>query len=85
MPKRMTEEEWLDLQSLRKHYNTWCDCDPFEGADTFQERMEARGYIKMRRATRADLEDPFAYERGIEPGGNVWDLTAKGRKALAIK
>ncbi len=78
--KRYTESEWRDIDDLRKHWHAFCDADPFEGSDTFTERMEARGYIRLRRVTKADLAESFAAERGIEPGGNVWILTAKGEK-----
>lgn len=83
MERRLTESEWRDLDDLRKHWHAFCDADPFEGADTFIERMDARGYVHLRRVTKADINnDSFAAERGIELGGNLWELTAKGRKAI---
>ena len=81
--KRHTETEWRAIDDLRKHWEAFCDCDPFDGAADFSERMEKAGFIKLRRVTRDDLEDSFAAERGIERGGMVWDLTKRGRAALA--
>lgn len=79
---KLTEAEWRDVDDLRKHWRAFCDADPFEGADTFTDRMEARGYIRMRKVRKADLQESFAAERGIEPGGYIWELTAKGHKVL---
>lgn len=83
--KKRTEAEWRDLEALRKNWGAFCDADPFEGADTFIERMEGRGYIRLRKVTKADLSESFAAERGIEKGGNLWELTKKGRAALSTK
>jgi hypothetical protein len=80
--KRYTEAEWRAIDDLRKNWASFCDADPFHGAADFAERMEAAGFIRLRRVTRADLEQAFAADLGIERGGCVWDLTAKGRRAL---
>ena len=70
-------------EELRKHWHDFCDCDPFPTREDFPERMEAAGLIRLRPVTRRDVaEDPFAAERGIELGGSLWELTAKGRKAM---
>lgn len=82
MTKRLSEAQWRTLDDLRRNWGAFCDCDPFHGADTFTDRMEAEGYIRLRPVRKADLEESFAAERGIERGGNLWELTAKGRKAL---
>jgi hypothetical protein len=82
---RMTEAEWRDIDDLRKNWGAFCDADPFDGRDTFIERMEARGYIHIRPVRKYDLEKSFSAQRGIEPGGNLWELTAKGRKAIGEK
>lgn len=76
---RFTEAEWHNRDDLRKHWQTFCDADPFEGADTFTDRMEAAGFIHIRAVRRADLEESFAAERG----GNLWELTKKGRAVIA--
>lgn len=77
-----TEAEWRDREDLRKHWGAFCDADPFDGADTFTERMEARGFIQLRPVRKADLEQSFAAERGIEPGGSLWELTKAGHAVL---
>lgn len=64
---------------LRAYWQAFCDADPCP--DDFQDRMEAAGLIALDSVTDDDLDDPFAAERGIEPGGQVWRLTAKGRAA----
>lgn len=79
---KQTKAEWRALDDFRRHWHAFCDCDPFEGSDTFVERMEASGLIKLRRVTRHDLESAFADERGIVRGGYVWDTTCEGRAAL---
>jgi hypothetical protein len=79
----MTEVEWRDLDDLFKHWLAFCDADPFDGSDTFAERMEARGWIRLRSVRKSDIQnDPFAAERGIITGGNLWDLTRKGHAAF---
>lgn len=80
--KRRTEQQWRDLDNLRKHWSMWCDRDAFEGSDTFIDDMEAAGYAHTRPVTRADLAKPFAFDRGIEKGSVLWELTKKGRTAL---
>lgn len=81
--KRLTEAEWRDRDDLRKHWHSFCDADPFPGSDTFAQRMEDRGYARLRRVKLSDIEsDPFAAERGIEVGGSLWELTEKGHAAF---
>lgn len=81
--RRMTEVEWRLLDNLSKFWGAFCDADHFDGSDTFAERMEAAGYIHLRPVKRSDLDAAFAADRGIERGGNLWELTKKGRSALA--
>jgi hypothetical protein len=66
---------------LRAFWDAFCDCDA--RPEDFEERMEAAGLIHLRSVTDEDLDDAFAYERGIEPGCNVWDLTEAGRASLS--
>jgi hypothetical protein len=72
------------FDELPKRWADFCDCDPFPGSDTFAERMEAAGLIYLRLVEDDDLDDSFAAERGIEAGGNVWDLTDEGRRAMSV-
>lgn len=58
-------------------WNAFCDGEPV--APDFIENAEAAGLAELGAVKRADLEDSFAAERGIELGGSVWHLTAKGR------
>lgn len=69
----------LDLCS---HWNIFCDADPFEDSDTFSERMEAAGLIELVPVTKDALDESFAAERGIEPGGMMWVLTPDGHAAM---
>lgn len=69
-------------EDLRIYWLYFGDADPFDGCDTFAERMETAGYIHLVPVTAEALEDPFAADRGIEPGGMMWELTEEGRKAM---
>ena len=66
---------------LRAFWAARCDADAYP--EDFDERMEAAGLITLDAVDDDDLEDAFAYERGIEPGGMVWRLTPAGRAALS--
>lgn len=78
----MTEQQWRDLDDLRKWWNTFCDADLGPPED-FIERMDAAGYAMLKTVTRKALAGmSFAAERGIELGGEMWVLTAKGHKAM---
>lgn len=79
---KMTEAEWRDVEDLRKHWGDFCQCDPFDGSDTFADRMEASGFINLVPVTAEALESAFASELGIERGGTMWQLTDAGRAAL---
>lgn len=84
MTKRMTKEEWRTIDELRRYWSAICDCDevPID-TDEFKERAERLGLIRWRSVTRRDVDaTPFAWELGIEVGGMMYELTAKGRDAL---
>lgn len=66
---------------LRAYWSGFCDCDPTP--DDFQDRMEAADLIYLDTVNEDDLDNSFAGELGIEPGGSVWRLTDKGLEALA--
>ncbi len=72
-----------ERDDLRKNWHSFCDCDPFDGADTFPDRMEAAGLIELLPVTDDDLEQAFAEELGIIPGGMVWHLTESGRSEMS--
>lgn len=66
---------------LRKHWVDFTQCDFYE--EGFAEAMEAAGLVEWRSVEPEDLEQAFADELGIEPGGTVWVLTAAGQAALS--
>lgn len=80
---RYTEAEWRLITDLREHWHMFTDADPFEGSDTFPDRMEAAGYCRLVSVTKEALQEAFAAERGIEPGGMMWELTPAGHEAFA--
>lgn len=77
---RLTEREWRNRAALRRHWASFCDADPVP--EGFIDRMEAAGLAQCRAVEPDDLEESFADERGIYPGGMVWELTDAGRSAL---
>lgn len=78
----IAERGELSLEvELRAYWAAFCDCDPTP--DDFQDRMEAAGLIVLDAVNDDDLDNPFASELGIEPGGTVWRLTDRGSQAYA--
>ncbi len=76
-------EQTAPADDLRAYWHLFCDCDLFEGADTFAERMEAAGLIELRDVEQSDIDSVmFASELGIELGGMIWVLTDAGLAAL---
>ena len=70
---------------LTTNWDRFCDCDPLpEGVDRdlYVQRMEDEGLLDWRSVDDDDLEDAFAEERGIVPGGMVYSLTPLG---LAVR
>ncbi len=76
------ERENEACRELRRHWNDFCDADPFPESDTFADRAEEFGLIELVPVTKDALESSFAAERGIEPGGMMWVLTAAGRAVI---
>lgn len=66
---------------LRAYWAAFCDCD--STPDDFQDRMEIAGLIYLDAVTEDDLDNSFASELGIDPGGTVWRLTDRGSQAYA--
>ncbi|MER9217929.1 hypothetical protein NKI48_03190 [Mesorhizobium sp. M0644] len=73
-------EELTAAQKLRACWHDFCDADPVP--PEFAEDMERAGYAELVSVDADALDDPFAYERGIIPGGSMWQLTEAGRAAL---
>lgn len=67
-------------QKLRLLWNDFCDADPVP--PEFADEMEAAGFIEVAPVDEDALESPFAYERGLEPGGSMYVLTPAGHQAL---
>lgn len=74
-------DEMTPAQKLPACWHDFCDADPVP--PEFAEDMEAAGYTRLRSVTKQDLQESFAAERGIYPGGSVWELTKAGHTALA--
>jgi len=81
----LTEAEWLLRAELRSDWAPFCNADYEEmqgDRATFDERMEAAGFIELVAVSDEALQDSFAYERGIRKGGMMWQLTAAGKAIL---
>jgi hypothetical protein len=65
---------------LRAYWGAFCDCDP--SPDDFGDRMEHAGLIVLEGVSEDDLDEAFAAERGIVPGGLIWRLTKAGDAAM---
>lgn len=84
--RSLTAAERADLT---RNWDAFCDCDWQDMTcepDGYAERMEAAGYAELVPVDADALDDPFAAERGICPGGMMWRLTPLGeavRDALA--
>ena len=65
---------------LRDWWSAFCDADYLP--EEFEERMEEAGLIELVPVDDDALDDAFAAERGIVPGGMMWVATKAGRAAL---
>ncbi len=50
--------------------------------ENYPDALEADGFVYLDAVNPDDLETPFAWELGIEPGGSVYRLTPLG---LAVR
>lgn len=75
-----------DVAHVRDYWSAICDSDwhliPADIRDDLEERLVSVGLAEWRAVTDDDLEDTFAYERGIEKGRSCLDLTALGHLAF---
>lgn len=76
-------------EALRRYWSAYCDADwhlidddACEDGGSLPDTWEAAKLIKLDAVNNYDLDDSFASERGIVPGGSVWRLTTAGRAAL---
>lgn len=80
----LSDQQRRDLTS---NWDAFCDADPLElmeDVDGFPDRLEALGYAECVPVDADALEDAFAEERGIYPGGMMWQLTPLGIEVRAL-
>ena len=74
-------------EDLTGNWDAACDCDwadiTTDPCDFF-ERQEAMGFAQCVPVTEDDIDGDFAWERGIEIGGSMWELTTLGLAVRAI-
>lgn len=79
---RLTKAQRDDLTI---NWDRFCDADRADirtqDAD-YPSELEAAGFVILDEVSADDLETPFAWELGIEPGGSVYRLTSLG---LAVR
>lgn len=66
-------------------WDRFSDRDPIDDPDGFLSAAEEMGLIELVDVDAEALDDPFAYERGIEPGGMMWRLTDAGRQRYGAR
>lgn len=86
MGKLLTEQQWREVEELRRDWPRFCDADPV--APDFEERMEAAGYIELQwldeSEAQATVDDDIFWQEkfGDQMPTSVYVLTPEGRKAL---
>lgn len=72
---------------VRDYWSAICDCDwhqvPEAIMETYEDILISEGLAKWGAVDADDLDNPFAEEIGIVPGGSVLRLTPAGRAAFA--
>lgn len=72
-------------EDLTNNWDAFCDGDRGDVQSDDPEypwALEGAGFVEWGSVDADDLEDPFAWERGIEPGGTIYRLTPLG---LAVR
>lgn len=71
---------------VRDYWSAICDCDwhevPEAIRDTYEDALISQGLAVWGAVDDDDLDNPFADEIGIVPGGSVLRLTPAGRAAF---
>lgn len=73
----MVEKPGVSLL-FRQHWNAFSDADHADCPIDFLDNAEEAGLIELVPVDADALDDPFAWERGIERGGMMFQLTAAG-------
>lgn len=83
MPERAGDPFMVD--NFAAMWTDWADADWQLVTDptTFLEQCEDAGLAECVEVDDDALDDAFAAERGIEPGGMMWRLTDAGRERYA--
>jgi hypothetical protein len=71
--------------ALTSDWDAFCQCDWHDMScevEGFAERLEEAGFVMLDAVDADDLEQPFADDLGIVPGGSVWRFTPLG---LAVR
>jgi hypothetical protein len=68
------------MEDFAAEWDRFTDCEPTKDP-YFLEKAEKEGLAELVPVTKCALQDPFAYERGIEKGGMMWQLTPSGLTA----
>lgn len=82
--KGLTEGQKRDLTSNWDHF---CDADYSDlrtDDPNYPEALEAAGYAELVPVDADALDSAFAWERGIIPGGSMWQFTPLGLEVRAL-
>lgn len=75
---KLTEAQRLH-EDLLANWDAFSDADPLpHPREDFPECLERQGYAELVPVDDDALDEAFAWERGIEAGGLMWQLTASG-------
>lgn len=61
-------------------WDSFCEADPVFELDTFLNSAEEMGLIEWVPVDDDAVSESFAEERGIIPGGMMWQLTSAGEE-----
>lgn len=70
--------DWRPATHFDVYWNAFCDADHGDYPENFIEICEEDGLVELVPVTRDALDEAFAFDRGIRPGGSMWVLTKAG-------